>query len=131
TGALADRPGRFEQADGGTLFRDEIADMSLKTQAKRLRVRQEQRFQRVGGASTIRVDVRVLAATNKDLEEEIRQNRFREDLYFRLAVIPLRVPPLRERREDVPALVEHFIALFARELGRRPKRVEPAALVRL
>ncbi|HEX2224143.1 MAG TPA: sigma-54 dependent transcriptional regulator [Thermoanaerobaculia bacterium] len=131
TGAVADRPGRFEQADGGTLFLDEIADMSLKTQAKVLRVLQEQRFERVGGASTIRVDVRVLAATNKDLEEEIRQNRFREDLYFRLAVIPLRVPPLAQRREDVPALVEHFIALFARELGRRPKRVEPAALARL
>jgi two-component system nitrogen regulation response regulator NtrX len=131
TGAAADRPGRFEQADGGTLFLDEIADMSLKTQAKVLRALQEQRFERVGGTSTIRVDVRVLAATNKDLEEEIRQNRFREDLYFRLAVIPLRVPPLRERREDVPVLVEHFIALFARELGRRPKRVEPAAMARL
>jgi two-component system nitrogen regulation response regulator NtrX len=131
TGAAADRPGRFEQADGGTLFLDEIADMSLKTQAKVLRALQEQRFERVGGTSTIRVDVRVLAATNKDLEEEIRQNRFREDLYFRLAVIPLRVPPLRERREDVPILVEHFIALFARELGRRPKKVEPAAMARL
>jgi two-component system nitrogen regulation response regulator NtrX len=131
TGAASDRSGRFEQADGGTLFLDEIADMSLKTQAKVLRVLQEQRFERVGGGSTIRVDVRVLAATNKDLEEEIRQNRFREDLYFRLAVIPLRVPPLRDRREDIPLLVEHFVALFASELGRRPKTVRPEALDRL
>jgi two-component system, NtrC family, nitrogen regulation response regulator NtrX len=131
TGASADRPGRFEQADGGTLFLDEIADMSLKTQAKVLRVLQEQRFERVGGTTPIRVDVRVVAATNKDLEAEIRENRFREDLYFRLAVIPLAVPPLRERREDVPLMVEHFIADFAREIGRRPKRVEAAALDRL
>ncbi|HEY0783017.1 MAG TPA: sigma-54 dependent transcriptional regulator [Thermoanaerobaculia bacterium] len=131
TGAAADRPGRFEQADAGTLFLDEIADMSMKTQAKVLRVLQEQRFERVGGTTTIRVDVRVLAATNKDLEEEIRQNRFREDLYFRLAVIPLRVPPLRERREDVSILVEHFVAQFASELGRRPKGVDEDALARL
>jgi len=131
TGAASGRPGRFEQADGGTLFLDEIADMSLKTQAKVLRVLQEQRFERVGGTSPVQVDVRVLAATNKSLEEEIRQGRFREDLYFRLAVIPLRVPPLRERREDVPLLVEHFIAFFARELGRRPKGVERTAMERL
>jgi two-component system nitrogen regulation response regulator NtrX len=128
TGALGDRPGRFEQADGGTLFLDEIADMSLKTQAKVLRVLQEQRFERVGGAAPIRVDVRVLAATNKDLEGEIRLGRFREDLYFRLAVIPLRVPPLREHLDDVPVLVAHFIALIARELGRRPKSVEREAM---
>jgi two-component system nitrogen regulation response regulator NtrX len=131
TGAVGDRPGRFEQADGGTLFLDEIADMSLKTQARVLRVLQEQRFERVGGAATIRVDVRVLAATNKDLEDEIRQGRFREDLYFRLAVIPLRVPPLRERAEDVPILVAHFIALFAHELKRRPKVVDREAMARL
>ncbi len=131
TGAVGDRPGRFEQADGGTLFLDEIADMSLKTQARVLRVLQEQRFERVGGATTIRVDVRVLAATNKDLGEEIRLGRFREDLYFRLAVIPLRVPPLRERAEDVPALVAHFIALFAHELKRRPKAVDRQAMARL
>ena len=131
TGASADRPGRFEQADGGTLFLDEIADMSLKTQAKVLRVLQEQRFERVGGMATIQVDVRVLAATNKDLQEEIRAHRFREDLYFRLAVIPLHVPALRERPEDVPLLVEHFVAQLARELGRRPKRLEPPALERL
>ena len=128
TGAVGDRPGRFEQADGGTLFLDEVADMSLKTQARVLRVLQEQRFERVGGTSPIRVDVRVLAATNKDLEEEIRQGRFREDLYFRLAVIPLRVPPLRERAEDVPVLAAHFIALFAHELKQRPKAVDREAM---
>ncbi|HEY6323089.1 MAG TPA: sigma-54 dependent transcriptional regulator [Thermoanaerobaculia bacterium] len=128
TGAVGDRPGRFEQADGGTLFLDEVADMSLKTQARVLRVLQEQRFERVGGTSPIRVDVRVLAATNKDLEEEIRQGRFREDLYFRLAVIPLRVPPLRARAEDVPILAAHFIALFAHELKQRPKAVDREAM---
>jgi two-component system nitrogen regulation response regulator NtrX len=128
TGAVGDRPGRFEQADGGTLFLDEVADMSLKTQARVLRVLQEQRFERVGGTSPIRVDVRVLAATNKDLEEEIRQGRFREDLYFRLAVIPLRVPPLRERAEDVPILAAHFVALFAHELKQRPKAVDREAM---
>jgi two-component system nitrogen regulation response regulator NtrX len=131
TGAVSDRPGRFEQADGGTLFLDEIADMSLKTQARVLRVLQEQRFERVGGATTIRVDVRVLAATNKELEEEIRLGRFREDLYFRLAVIPLRVPPLRQRADDVPALAAHFIALFAFELKRRPKAFERDAMAQL
>jgi two-component system, NtrC family, nitrogen regulation response regulator NtrX len=131
TGAVSDRPGRFQQADSGTLFLDEIADMSLKTQARVLRVLQEQRFERVGGGATIRVDVRVLAATNKDLEEEIRLGRFREDLYFRLAVIPLRVPPLRHRAEDVPVLAEHFIAFFAHELKRRPKTLEREAMARL
>jgi two-component system, NtrC family, nitrogen regulation response regulator NtrX len=131
TGAVGDRPGRFEQADGGTLFLDEIADMSLKTQARVLRVLQEQRFERVGGSATIRVDVRVVAATNKGLEDEIRQGRFREDLYFRLAVIPLRVPALRERGEDVPILVAHFIALFAHEQKRRPKTVDRDAMQRL
>ncbi|MDP9121538.1 MAG: sigma-54 dependent transcriptional regulator [Acidobacteriota bacterium] len=131
TGAIGDRSGRFEQADGGTLFLDEIADMSEKTQAKVLRVLQEQRFERVGGTSPIRVDVRVLAATNKALEEEIRQGRFREDLYFRLAVIPLRVPPLRERSDDLSLLVTHFVDVFAKELGRRPKAVGPEAMARL
>lgn len=131
TGAASDRAGRFELADGGTLFLDEVADMSLKTQAKVLRVLQEQRFERVGGGVAIQVDVRVLAATNKELEEEIQGGRFREDLYFRLAVIPLVVPPLRERRDDVEPLVEHFLAHFARELGQRPKRIERAAMARL
>ena len=131
TGASNDRAGRFEQAHGGTLFLDEIADMSLKTQAKVLRVLQEQRFERVGGTEPIAVDVRVIAATNKDLQVEIRENRFREDLYFRLAVIPLQVPPLRERDDDIPRLVEHFIAHYAHEMGRRPKRVAHDAMANL
>ncbi|MCG8463093.1 MAG: sigma-54 dependent transcriptional regulator [Holophagales bacterium] len=131
TGASSDRAGRFEQADGGTLFLDEVADMSLKTQAKVLRALQEQRFERVGGGSSIQVDVRVIAATNKELDGEIRDGRFREDLYFRLAVIPIRVPALRERREDVPLLVQHFLALLARRQGRRPKRMSQEALERL
>ncbi len=132
TGASENRRGRFEQADGGTLFLDEIADMSLNTQAKVLRVLEEQRFERVGGSEPIEVDVRVLAATNKNLEEgELPAGRFREDLYFRLAVIPLHVPALRDRREDIPALIDHFLERFAAEAGRRPKTVDPRALERL
>ena len=131
TGAAARRRGKFDLADGGTLFLDEIGDMSLKTQAKILRVLQEMRFERVGGGRTHEVDVRVIAATNKDLEEEIRQGRFREDLYFRLNVIPFHVPALRERREDIPALVSHFIGQFCAEEGRDPVQIEPAALALL
>jgi two-component system nitrogen regulation response regulator NtrX len=121
TGAVADRRGKFEAAHGGTIFLDEIGDMSLKTQAKVLRVLQEQVMEAVGGSTRIRVDARVLAATNKDLPSEIRAGRFREDLYFRLNVIPIFVPPLRERQEDIPLLADHFMALMAREYGRRPK----------
>src|SRR4029453_6944446 len=106
TGAVARRRGRFELADGGTIFLDEIADMSLKTQAKVLRVLEEQAFERVGGKETLRVDVRVLAASNQNLQEQIALNRFREDLFYRLAVIPIEVPPLRQRQEDMPLLVE-------------------------
>ncbi len=131
TGATANRRGRFEQADGGTLFLDEIADMSLKTQAKVLRVVEEQRFEPVGGQKAISVDVRLLAATNKDLEEEIREQRFREDLYFRLAVIPLKVPALRERREDIPRLIDHFLGQFTGHDGKPPKTTEKPALDRL
>ena len=131
TGSVADKPGRFEQADTGTIFLDEIADMSLKTQAKVLRVLQEQVMERVGGTQRIRVDVRVLAATNKDLTAEIRAGRFREDLYFRLNVIPIFVPPLRQRRQDITLLAEHFMALLAAEYGRRPKRLAPEAAARL
>jgi two-component system, NtrC family, nitrogen regulation response regulator NtrX len=131
TGAVADKPGRFEQAHGGTIFLDEIADMSLKTQAKVLRVLQEQVMERVGGTQRIRVDVRVLAATNKDLPGEIRSGRFREDLYFRLNVIPIFVPALRDRQQDIPMLAEHFMALLAAEYGRRPKRLAPEAAARL
>ncbi len=131
TGATDNRVGRFQQADGGTLFLDEIGDMSLKTQAKVLRVLQEQRFEPVGSTVTQQVDVRVVAATNKDLEAEIQENRFREDLYFRLAVIPLHVPPLRERREDIAVLLQHFLDLFAAEVRRPSKRPSAPALERL
>jgi len=121
TGATTRRKGKFEQADGGTLFLDEIGDMSLSTQAKVLRVLQEQTVQRVGGTETFAVNVRVIAASNKDLEKEIREERFREDLFYRLNVIPFRVPPLRERREDIPLLVRHFIADYARQNGVKKK----------
>ncbi len=128
TGATEKQIGKFEQADKGTIFLDEVGDMSLKTQAKVLRVLQEGEVERLGSARTIKVDVRVIAATNKELEEEIEKGTFREDLYFRLAVIPVYVPPLRERREDVPLLVRHFVELFSRENNFRPKRVTPAAM---
>jgi two-component system nitrogen regulation response regulator NtrX len=131
TGAVADRRGKFEAAHGGTIFLDEIADMSLKTQAKVLRVLQEQVMEAVGGSSRIRVDARVLAATNKDLTTEIRAGRFREDLYFRLNVVPIFVPPLRDRHEDIPLLAEHFMAMLAREYGRRPKTFEADAVIAL
>jgi two-component system nitrogen regulation response regulator NtrX len=128
TGAVADRRGKFEVASGGTLFLDEVGDMSLKTQAKVLRALQEQVVEPVGGQGSVRVDVRVIAATNKDLVQEIRQGRFREDLYFRLNVIPVAVPPLRDRGEDVIRLAEHFVAEFAREYGRRPKQLSTGAM---
>jgi two-component system nitrogen regulation response regulator NtrX len=131
TGAVADRRGKFELAHGGTIFLDEIGDMSLKTQAKVLRVLQEQVMEAVGGSARIRVDARVLAATNKDLPAEIRAARFREDLYFRLNVVPIYVPPLRERTEDIPLLADHFMAVLAREYGRRPKTFEPDAIATL
>ena len=131
TGAVADRKGKFEAAQNGTIFLDEIADMSVKTQAKVLRVLQEQVTEPVGSTSRVHVDVRVLAATNKDLLAEIRAGHFREDLYFRLNVIPIYVPPLRERAEDIPLLVEHFIEDFAVEYGRRAKTVTSGAMARL
>src|SRR5437763_3626438 len=128
TGATEKQIGKFEQADHGTIFLDEVGDMSAKTQAKVLRVLQEGEVERLGSARTIKVDVRVIAATNKDLEAEIERGTFREDLYFRLSVIPIRVPPLRDRREDIPALVRHFAEMFGRENNRRPQRFTPAAL---
>jgi two-component system nitrogen regulation response regulator NtrX len=131
TGAVADRKGRFEAAHNGTIFLDEIGDMSLKTQAKVLRVLQEQVTEPVGSTSRVQVDVRVLAATNKDLPTEIRSGRFREDLYFRLNVIPIFVPPLRDRAEDIPQLAEHFIADFSLEYGRPAKTLSPGAKARL
>jgi two-component system nitrogen regulation response regulator NtrX len=131
TGAHEDRAGKFELADGGTLFLDEIGDMSLQAQAKVLRALQEGIVTRVGGAKPIQVDVRVLAATNKDLEEEIKGGRFREDLYYRLNVIPLHVPPLRERREDISMLVRHFVESYSREANLRPKHISDEALDRM
>jgi two-component system nitrogen regulation response regulator NtrX len=128
TGAVADRRGKFEVADGGTIFLDEIGDMSLKTQAKVLRVLQEQTMEPVGGTTRIRVDARVVAATNKDLQAEIKTGQFREDLYFRLNVIPIFVPSLRERQEDIPLLADHFMAEFAQEYGRRIKRLDAGAI---
>jgi two-component system nitrogen regulation response regulator NtrX len=128
TGATEKQIGKFEQADHGTIFLDEIGDMSPKTQAKVLRVLQEGEVERLGSARTIKVDVRVIAATNKDLEQEIEKGTFREDLYFRLSVIPIRVPPLRDRADDIPALVRHFVDLFSRDNNRRPQRFTPAAL---
>jgi len=128
TGASARRRGKFEVADGGTLFLDEIGDMSLKTQAKVLRALEEQAFERVGGRETVKVDVRVIAASNRDLSAMIAAGAFREDLYYRLNVIPIEVPPLRTRTEDVPALVEHFVRIFCAENGKRLKTVAPAAL---
>jgi two-component system, NtrC family, nitrogen regulation response regulator NtrX len=131
TGAHQRRRGRFEQANGGTLFLDEIGDMSLEAQAKVLRVLQEGRLKRVGGTETLEVDVRVVAATNKDLIAEATDHRFREDLYYRLSVIPIHVPPLRERREDIPLLVAHFLERYSRELGVPSRNVHPEALEKL
>jgi two-component system nitrogen regulation response regulator NtrX len=128
TGAQAAKKGKFELADGGTLFLDEVGDMTLKTQAKVLRVLQEQKVEPVGGTGSVLVDVRVIAATNKNLEEEIRRGTFREDLYFRLNVIPFQVPPLRDRREDIPLLARHFLAAISAEYGKRPKQLAPEAL---
>ncbi len=121
--ALEDKAGKFQKADGGTLFLDEVGDMSLRTQAKVLRALEEQRFEPVGAAESLQVDVRVVAATNKNLEEEIEHGNFREDLFYRLNVIPFFVPPLRDRREDIPLLAEHFLAEFTTAYGRKPKEL--------
>ncbi len=128
TGAVARRVGKFELADGGTLFLDEVGDMSHSAQAKVLRVLQESQFERVGGTVTMRVDVRVLAATNKNLAQESRDGGFREDLFYRLNVVPIQIPPLRKRVSDLPLLVDHFLASVAAELGQRPKKLTKRAL---
>ena len=128
TGAIAQRRGKFDLADGGTLFLDEIGDMSVVTQAKVLRVLQEQQFTRVGGSKLIKVNVRVIAASNKDLRQEIEKGNFREDLFYRLNVLPVEVPPLRYRREDIPALVRHFLRIHAEEQGMKIKDISPEAL---
>ena len=128
TGATGMKRGKFELAHGGTIFLDEIADMSLATQAKVLRVLEGQEFQRVGGAKTLKADVRVIAASNKNLVDEIKRGTFREDLYYRLNVIPLDVPPLRERPDDIPRLVRHFLQEFSAEYGQKTKTVDEDAL---
>lgn len=128
TGATSQRKGKFDLAHEGTLFLDEIGDMSLKTQAKVLRILQERKFERVGGNRTIEVDVRVIAATNKDLDFEIGRGAFREDLYYRLNVLPFHVPPLRERVEDIPLLASHFLEHFCSKESREPKKLTPKAM---
>ena len=128
TGAVAQKRGKFDSADGGTLFLDEIGDMSLATQAKLLRVLQEQQFTRVGGNKLIKVNVRVIAASNKDLRQEIEKGNFREDLYYRVNVLPIEVPPLRARREDIPALTRHFLKIHAEEQGVKLKEITTGAL---
>ncbi len=128
TGATQSKAGKFEKADGGTLFLDEVGDMSLKTQAKVLRALEEQRFEPVGSPAPISVDVRIIAATNKNLDEEIEKGNFRQDLFYRLNVIPFSVPPLRERTEDIPVLTEYFVNDFSKLYGRTPKEISPEAM---
>ena len=127
TSAHENKIGKFQKADAGTLFLDEVGDMSLRTQAKVLRALEEQRFEPVGGPGSVQVDVRVVAATNKNLEEEIERGNFREDLFYRLNVIPFFVPPLRDRREDIPLLADHFLREFTTAYGRKPKELTPEA----
>lgn len=128
TGAVTSKPGRFELADGGTLFLDEIAEIPVEMQAKLLRAIQESEFERVGGIKTLKVDVRLIAASNRDLRREIADGRFREDLYYRLAVVPISLPPLRARVDDIPALAEHFIEKYNKRLGKKVQGLEPDAL---
>jgi transcriptional regulator with GAF, ATPase, and Fis domain len=131
TGATTQRKGRFELADGGTLFLDEVGELSLPAQAKLLRVLQEQEFERVGGSRPIKVDARVIAATNRDLAEMVKHGEFRADLYYRLNVFPIRIPPLRERHEDIPVLARHFLQQLARKLGKPLVDLTPRSLTRL
>jgi two-component system NtrC family response regulator len=131
TGAVARRKGRFEAADGGTLFLDEVAEIPPATQVKLLRVLQEHAFERVGGNEAIRSDVRLVTATNMDVEKAVREGKLREDLYYRLKVVTIRLPPLRDRREDIPALARHFAAKFAAENGKPVPRIDPSAMAAL
>jgi two-component system, NtrC family, response regulator HydG len=128
TGAIARRPGRFELADGGTIFLDEIGEMTLATQSKLLRVVQEREFEPVGSTKTVKVDIRIITATNRNLEEEVKAGRFREDLFYRLNVVPIPLPPLRERKEDIPLLVEHFLKVYNEKNGRNLQGFHPRAL---
>ncbi|MDD3806263.1 MAG: sigma-54 dependent transcriptional regulator, partial [bacterium] len=127
TGAMAQKPGRFELADGGTLFLDEVGEISPALQVKLLRILQEREFERVGGTKTIKVDIRLIAATNRDLEEAVKKNDFREDLYYRLKVIEMHTPPLRERIEDIPMLAEHFLRRFSQENGKKLREISSEA----
>ncbi len=131
TGATEKKVGKFEAAHRGTIFLDEIGEMAVGAQAKLLRVLEGHPFERVGGGAAIKVDVRVVAATNQPLEQAVRDGRFRRDLFFRLQVVELRVPPLRERKSDVPLLAEHFLRRFVRETGRRIRGFTPAALAKM
>jgi transcriptional regulator with GAF, ATPase, and Fis domain len=126
TGAVRDKPGRFELADGGTLFLDEIGEIPLAMQAKLLRVLQEQEIERVGDTRTRKINVRIIAATNRDLKKEVEAGRFRQDLFYRLVVFPLDIPPLRERREDIAQLAAHFVRVTARKMNRPPARLSKA-----
>ncbi|MDH4229087.1 MAG: sigma 54-interacting transcriptional regulator [Nitrospirota bacterium] len=128
TGAVGERKGRFEQAHGGTIFLDEIGDISPGTQIRLLRVLQEEAFERVGGTDTIQVDVRVIAATHRDLKQMVREGTFREDLYYRLRIMPVHIPPLRERHDDIPLLIRHFLAQFNQEMGKEVREVSPEAM---
>jgi DNA-binding NtrC family response regulator len=131
TGANSSKPGKFEQADGGTAFLDEIGDVPGNIQVKLLRILQERQFERLGSNVTRKVDVRVIAATNVDLRAALEQGRFREDLYYRLNVVPVNMPPLRDRKEDIPFLALHFVNKLSKELGTGPKEISPAAVDRL
>ena len=128
TGAAERKKGKFELADGGTMFLDEIGDIAPKLQAELLRVLQERSFYRVGGSEEVRVDVRVIAATNKDLKQAVEEGKFREDLYYRLNVIEIRMPPLRERREDIPLLAAHFVDRLSHEFGKDVRQISDAAM---
>src|SRR6185312_5298510 len=131
TGAMERRRGRFELADGGTLFLDEVGDLPMEVQIKLLRTLQERELERVGGNETIKVDVRVVSATNRNLEKMIEEGEFREDLYYRLNVFPINLPPLRDRLEDLPVLVTHFISKFARQMGTVPAGAASEAMSKL
>src|SRR5690606_12336347 len=131
TGAVSSKPGRFELADGGTLFLDEIGEIPPEMTVKLLRAVQEDEFERVGGIKALRVDVRLIAATNRDLLAEVEAGRVRQDLYYRLAVVPLHVPPLRERTQDLPALAAHFLRRYDERLGKRHERIDDEALAAL